>query len=99
MQLAGIVLSTLVMFLELVQLKESLRVLFNLFFFSCLATQYMAYEILVPQPRIEPMSPTVEAESELLDCQASPESSSVEWCRAVSDTRSSMATRLHMPEL
>ena len=33
MQLAGIVLSTLVMFLELVQLKESLRVLFNLFFF------------------------------------------------------------------
>ena len=33
LQLAGIVLSTLVMFLELVQLKESLRVLFNLFFF------------------------------------------------------------------
>ena len=89
------------MFLELVQLKESLRVLFNLFFFFFLylAAKYMANEILVPQPRIEPMSPTVEAESELLDCQASPESSSVEWCRDVSDTRSSMATRLHMPEL
>lgn len=100
LQPAGIVLSTLVMFLELVQLKESLRVLFNLFFFFFyLAAQYMAYEILVPQPRIEPMCPTVEAESELLDCQASPESSSVEWCRDVSDTRSSMATRLHMPEL
>ena len=90
------------MFLELIQVKESLRVLFNLFFFLFyLAAQYMAYGILVHLSRIEPMPPTVEAESELLDCQGSPESSSVEWCRNVSDTRSSVATQLHicMPEL